>query len=302
MRPADLPPELTHGPFTVDAARRAGLSTKVLRGRRFTSPHRGVHRLVTGDDDFWVTVAAAQLVLPPGTLATGVTGLRLLGVEVGDPAPLHFLTTHPGPIRRPGLRVTRVSVLPEAWDQLVVVPEHCWLVAALDLNLLELVTAADWMLRLRLLNLRTLGSYVATSRSRGAGTARRAVGLVRERVDSPRETWLRLCLVLAGLPTPDCNPTIRGDGVSWRVDMVYREFRILLEYESDQHRLDQAQWNTDIERQEGFARARWALLRITAARARQPRWVVGRVHAMLLAAGYAGPPPVFDARWRELFE
>jgi hypothetical protein len=57
-------------------------------------------------------------------------------------------------------------------------------VAALDLNLLDLVTAADWMLRLRLLNLRTLQSYVATSRSRGAGTARRAVGLVRERVHS----------------------------------------------------------------------------------------------------------------------
>jgi len=164
-----------------------------------------------------MAVDAARLVLPPETLATGVTGLQVHGVEVGDPEPLHFVTTHPGPIRRPGLRVTRVSVLPQAWDGVVVVPEHCWLVAALDLNLLDLVTAADWMLRLRLLNLRTLQSYVATSRSRGVGPARRAVGLVRERVDSPRETWLRLCLVLAGLPAPDCNPTVRGDGVTWRV-------------------------------------------------------------------------------------
>ena len=158
------------------------------------------------------------------------------------------------------------------------------------------------MLRLRLLNLRTLESSVATSRSRGAGTARRAVGLVRERVDSPRETWLRLCLVLAGLPTPDCNPTIRGDGVTWRVDLVYLGFRILIEYEGDQHRLDRDQWNRDIERQEGFTRSRWDLLRITAARARKPRWIVGRVYAMLQEAGYDGPPPVFDARWRELFE
>lgn len=174
MRPTDLPPELTRGPFTVEAARRAGLSTKVLRGRRFTSPHRGVHRLATGDGDFRMAVHAARLVLPPGTLATGVTGLQLHGVEIGDVAPLHFVTTHPGPIRRPTLRVTRVSVLPEAWDEVVVVPEHCWLVAALDLNLLDLVIAADWLLRLRLLNLRTLESYVVASRSRGAGTARRA--------------------------------------------------------------------------------------------------------------------------------
>ena len=302
MRPTDLPPELTRGPFTVEAARRAGLSTKVLRGRRFTSPHRGVHRLATGDGDFRMAVHAARLVLPPGTLATGVTGLQLHGVEIGDVAPLHFVTTHPGPIRRPTLRVTRVSVLPEAWDEVVVVPEHCWLVAALDLNLLDLVIAADWLLRLRLLNLRTLESYVVASRSRGSGIARRAIGLVRERVDSPRETWLRLCLVLAGLPTPDCNPTIRGDGVSWRVDLVYRGFRIVIEYEGDQHRLDRDQWNLDIERQEGFTRNRWVLLRITAARARRPRWIVGRVYTMLRDAGYDGPPPVFDARWRELFE
>ncbi|HSU35126.1 MAG TPA: hypothetical protein VLJ88_05660 [Propionibacteriaceae bacterium] len=281
---------------------RAGLSTKVLRGRRFTSPHRGVHLLATGNGDLRVAVDAARLGLPPGTLATGVTGLRLHGVEVGNLEPLHFVTTHPGPIRRPGLRVTRVSVLPEACNEVVAIPEHCWLVAALDLNLLDLVTAADWMLRLRLLNLRTLESYVATSRSRGAGTARHAVGLARERVDSPRETWLRLCLVLAGLPTPDCNPTIRGDGVASRVDLVYPGFRILIEYEGDHHRLDRDQWNRDIERQEGFARNQWALLRITSARARQPRWVVGRVYAMLQNAGYGGPPPIFDARWRELFE
>jgi hypothetical protein len=121
-------------------------------------------------------------------------------------------------------------------------------------------------------------------------------------VDSPRETWPRLCLVLAGLPAPECNPTIRGEGVSWRVDLVYQGFRILIEYEGDQHRLDQDQWNRDIERQEGFTRNQWALLRITAARARRPRWIVVRVYAMLQDAGYHGPPPVFDTRWRELFE
>jgi hypothetical protein len=30
--------------------------------------------------------------------------------------------------------------------------------------------------------------------------------------------------------------------------------------------------------------------------------VVERVHAMLVEAGYDGPAPVFDPRWRELFE
>jgi hypothetical protein len=35
---------------------------------------------------------------------------------------------------------------------------------------------------------------------------------------------------------------------------------------------------------------------------RRPRDVVGRVYARLVARGYAGPPPRFDAVWCALFE
>ena len=35
------------------------------------------------------------------------------------------------------------------------------------------------------------------------------------------------------------------------MDLVYLEFRILIEYEGDQHRIDRFQWNRDIDRQEG---------------------------------------------------
>jgi hypothetical protein len=195
-----------------------------------------------------------------------------------------------------------VAVLPDPWDDITAVPEHCWLVAALELDLVDLVVAADWLLRLRVTNRRQLTAYVTDSSSRGAGAARAAVDLIRDRVDSPRETRLRLCLVLAGLPTPDCNPTIRGDGVYGRVDLVYLAFRILIEYEGDQHRIDRFQWNRDIDRQEGFTRARWTMLRITAERARRPRWIVNRVYEMLREAGYSGPPPRFDEQWRRLFE
>jgi hypothetical protein len=247
-------------------------------------------------------VAAARLILPPGTLATGVTGLRLYGVDVGTAEPLRFVAAHSHQIRRPGIRVTRVAAVPEAWDDLVVVPEHCWMVAALELNLLDLVIAGDWLLRLRVTNRRMLAAYVGTSRSRGAGAARPALDLIRERVDSPRESWLRVCLVLAGLPTPECNPTIRAAGILARVDLVYRQFRILIEYEGNQHRVDKDQWNLDIDRQESFTRDGWTVYRVTARRARHPREVVQRVYQLLVEAGYDGPPPVFDARWRSLFE
>ena len=49
----------------------------------------------------------------------------------------------------------------------------------------------------------------------------RAAALVRERVDSPRESRLRLCLVLAGLPEPEVNPVVTVDGRRvGRVDLL----------------------------------------------------------------------------------
>jgi len=58
--------------------------------------------------------------------------------------------------------------------------------------------------------------------------ARAAITLVRERVDSPRETWLRLCLVLAGLPTPEWNLIIGDDqGPIGRVDLVYLTYKLI---------------------------------------------------------------------------
>ena len=132
--PLDLPPNLRTGPFTVAAALDAGLSEKTLRGRRFTIPHRGVRQLGNGPTDLRGLVDAARLVLPPDALATGVTGLQLFGVDVGPERPLHFVTAHRHQVRRPGIVVTRVATLPERWNDLVVVPEHCWLAAAGELE------------------------------------------------------------------------------------------------------------------------------------------------------------------------
>jgi hypothetical protein len=162
-----------------------------------------------------------MLALPPGTIVTGVTGLQLLGIDVGPELPLTFATTHPRQIRRRDVRVMRLKELPPHRDG-IASAEHCWLVAASTLNLLELVTAGDWLLRRRRTTLVRLQAAVQTYSGRGVVAARAAITLVRERVDSPRETWLRLCLVLAGLPTPECNLII-GDnqGPMGRVDLVY---------------------------------------------------------------------------------
>jgi hypothetical protein len=164
------------------------------------------------------------------------------------------------------VKVMRPKELP-AHRYGIAAPDHCWLVAASSLNLLDLVTAGDSLIRLRRTTLARLQAAVLTYSGRGVVLARAAVRLVRERVDSPRETWLRICLVLAGLPVPECNLVIGDDqGPIGRVDLVYLAYKLIIEYEGDQHRTDRNQWNRDIDRQEDFARDRWTLIRVTSER------------------------------------
>lgn len=296
------PEALRGAPFTTGEARRAGLGPSVLRGRRVERLFRGSYRLAEPELTLAGLVAAARPVAPPDVLVTGVTALRLLGAAVGPIRPLHLVTTHPHPVRRPGLHVTRVTSLPPAVDGLVR-PEDAFVVAACALDLVELVSAGDHLVRHGLATPDSLVGAAGRRRGRGSVLARLAAGLVRARVDSPRETELRLCLVLAGLPEPECNPLV---GAAWlavgRADLVLRELRVVLEYEGDQHRTDVRQWNRDIERSEGFEATGWRLVRVTAERMRRPRSVVVRVLQVLRDAGYAGPDPVFGPEWTALFE
>jgi hypothetical protein len=182
-------------------------------------------------------------------------------------------------------------------------PEHAFVTAAAELDLVELVGAGDRLVRLRRCTPDSLREYARSHRGRGAPLARRAASLVRERVDSFRETRLRLCLVLAGLPEPRCNLVIKSDDHPiGRVDLLLEEFKVIVEYEGDQHRTDKGQWSADIHRGEEVGALGYRTVRVTAAHLRRPRSVVWRVHGALRASGYAGPEPTFGPEWSSLFE
>jgi hypothetical protein len=302
MRPSEIPPALNGQPFRTADARALGMSLKTLQGSRFRRLAKGVYVAATTGDSHRIQIRGVQLALPPGTIATGVTGLQMLGIDVGPQHPITFATTHPRQVRRRDVKVMRVKKLPANRDG-IASAEHCWLVAASTLNLLDIVTAGDSLIRRRRTTLPRLQSAVQGHSGRGVVVARTAVTLVRERVDSPRESWLRLCLVLAELPMPECNLII-GDhrGPIGRVDLVYIAYKLIIEYEGDQHRTDRNQWNRDIDRQEDFARDNWMLIRVTSERARWPRQVVRAVYQALRANGYDGPAPEFSELWVSLFE
>lgn len=291
------------GPFTTAQAAAAGLSEAALRTRALRREHHGVYVEARLEPSVAVSVAAARLVLPTDALLDGVSALHALGVDVGDPRPLRFVSTHRHQVRRPGIRVRRVRSLPpvDAHGSCVTA-EAAFVDAAWELDLVDTVAAGDRLVRLGRSTPTRLVEAAAAHRGRGAVDARRAAGLVRERVDSVQETRLRLCLVLAGLPEPQVNPVVFcGGRAVGRVDLFLPRWRIAIEYEGDQHRTDPRQWNVDIRRHEQLTADGCPVVRVTARRMSHPRAVVHLVVAALRGAAWQGPDPVFDEEWHRLF-
>ena len=275
----------------------------MLAGPTVRRVFAGVYVAAAVEIDLRLRVEAAMLVLPASTRATGLTALWCWGVSIDrEPHPLHFVTIHPHLVRRPGLVVHRVTRLPPVRGHYVA-PEHAFVSAARHLDLIDLVSAGDWLVRLRRCTPESLMTYAAASREPGVALARQASLLVRRRVDSPRETRLRLCIVLAGLPEPRCNVTLgTDDRPIGRVDLLLEEFKLILEYEGDQHRIDRDQWNVDIGRAEDFGYEGYRVLRVTSAHLRCPRALIKRIYRAMVAGGYSGRPPVFTPEWCALFE
>lgn len=91
------------------------------------------------------------------------------------------------------------------------------------------------------------------------------VRLIRETVDSPQETGLRLWALRRGLPEPEVHPQVFCPllGRVVEPDLGYRRARLALEYEGGHHFESKEQWTRDINRDEGLHAAGWTVLRVT---------------------------------------
>jgi len=299
------PTALQHRPFLLSEALESGLTKRQLQSKRFVRLHRRVYVCADVDLTLAVRLRAALLVLPSGTAVAGVTALRHYGVEVGPPQPLHVATTHDHHVRIAGVAThqRKNGIATRSWRGLPTCqPEQAWVQACLELGFVDRVIAGDWLLHLNRTRLPKLQAYVTASHEHGVKRARRALAFVRERAESPRETRLRLMLVFARLPEPKSNRNL-GDEYDFiaRCDLVYSAYKVIVEYDGDQHRIDRRQRERDIERREALEGAGWRVIVITAAGMRNPHEVVRRVHRALVERGYRGPAPVFSDVWNRWF-
>ncbi len=271
-----LPPELGGAAFSTADAYEAGLGRARLRGGDLMHPHHGVHAELSPDDD---VVARCRRLLPalqPGRWFTHGTAARIWGIPLPHryrpDEVLHVMSVGSGvAFRHRGtvgwvtsdaeLDRRVVAGLPvvgpaDVWCQLAirdaVVPRrtigHEWLVAAGDFLLTGPRTGGGRR-GAPLCTIEDLRAAVDRRRgARGVRAVEQALADVRHPVDSSRETLLRLGLVAHGLPEPEVQlPILTRAGIR-HADLGYREARLLLEYQGDEHRTSRRRWLEDLTR------------------------------------------------------
>lgn len=251
-----------------------GVSDTQLRGRRYQRLFHGTYVDGAAAPGLSEWVTAARLVLPEGSRPAGRTAFQLLGVDAGPTFPVVFATPGPFETRRQGLRTVRRPDWPgdlrDAWGE----------VCRMD-DLLTAVQIGD-----RAIHRGVLAPAFFSAMSELSGGTREASLLVRPGSESWRETWMRLCLVLAGLPEPRLNVWIMdGDRRVARVDGLYEEAKVITEYDGEQHRTSDQQYRRDVERLEDLHRLGYLDVRATRTDLTAPWGFVERVASALTARG-----------------
>ncbi|HZC89197.1 MAG TPA: hypothetical protein VE400_00740 [Mycobacterium sp.] len=112
-------------------------------------------------------------------------------------------------------------------------------------------------------------------RARGIRRGRVALDLMDPGSHSPKESWLRLVLVDAGLPAPRTQIRV-SDGINEAfIDMGYDEPMIGLDYDGAHHSGDRGQYVHDIGRAELIERKGWIDIHVVAEHSR--RFILHRV-------------------------
>lgn len=296
-RPGELPSDLTKVAFTVEQGRERGLSRTRLRAADLDRPLYGVRRAVVagpgeGEPDPRALLtarlqdqcSAAELVTPPRAFFSHLTAARLWPLPLPMPRPnepVHVGVLPPEhPPRRAGVIGHHISdpaahaVLRQGRWLIDPATLFCQLSPVLRLD--DLVAVGDALVltprfgdpagERPWLSLGELGERVDRFRGRGKTRAAQALALVRPGAESRPESLVRLALVAGGLPEPELNGDVHSErGVFLgRADMLYRAYRLIVEYDGDQHRVDAWQFNRDIRRLDGFAAHGWRVVRITA--------------------------------------
>jgi hypothetical protein len=295
-----LPADLERAAFATSAARAMGVGEGRLRGRDLQRPFHGVRVRADGPLLLEQRCRAKLVTMRPGDVFSHATACALYKIPVPRNLledRIHVASFHPARIPRgrgvrghrlkpDGTQVTRWRGLP------LVSPEDAWCQLGPTASERDLVVAGDALLgrhdplstpdRMRA----AVDRYVGR---RGHPRLVAAIERVRAGTDSPAESELRLDLVDYGLPEPDVNVVIRDRrGRQMAIgDLVYRRYRVLVEYDGEQHRVDDDQFGRDVDRLDDVMHDGWRVIRFTKKhRGAERRARLERVREALVERGW----------------
>lgn len=234
---------------------------------------------------------AMLAVAPPEAVLTGQTGAAMWPMPVPDDRHDACIEITVGPdtprMRRAGVRCRRRDLDPRAITvrdgRRVLTPEHLFVDLGADLWLPALVAMGDAAYRAGLMTERdVIRALARSSGHRGVRKARQALAMLDDRAESPRESILRVLILLAGLPRPVPQFEVydeRGLFIA-RVDLAFLEQMVAIEYDGAHH-LDRRQQARDAVRRQELEMAGWLVVTLTWHDLRDPRQALRRIEAAL---------------------
>ncbi|MFB9312378.1 endonuclease domain-containing protein [Nocardioides plantarum] len=301
----DVEPVDVDRPFTRAGFRASGLNPGTLHEPEYTRvmPWVWVRKVAI---DRFTLIRAALLIHPASAYASFVSAAIVLGLPVPDPPFVHVTVT------KAKDRRFRAQIKPHVTDRIQRVierngirttdPIETFIDCAGLLGLVDMVVLGDALVKQYGIGPSALVRACAGSTDYYAKLALNAASFVREGVDSPMETRLRMLIVLAGLPKPVVNFRIHHDDGTWRrrFDLCYPSLKLIIEYDGLHHAQPQNREN-DIERREEFDDEGYRIIVVTARGVyRTPEKTLHRIRRQLVLRG-ASDVPEIDDRWRDFF-
>ena len=272
-------------PFLGSEALAAGLLTRHQLRTRFVAVHQDVY--VPADTDLTPVLKARACWLRSrrrgvlvGFSAAAIHGSKWISprrpAEIADdnrrPAPnviARAVQVDAGEVcERSGMRLT--TPVRTAIDLL------CWYPPDTAIPAVDALARAT---RLKVCDIEALAEFHRGRR--GIRRARAALKMVDPGAESPRETWLRLLIIRAGLPWPDSQIAVRNEYgvVIAEVDLGWEALKIAVEYEGEHHRTNRRVFNRDIHRMEALIELGWIVIRVTVED--PPAGIIQRIRAAL---------------------
>jgi hypothetical protein len=221
--------------------------------RRWHRPlYRGIYGSARVAPSLRDRATAAWLASNRRGVVAGAAAAVLHGAQwVDDDVPIELIARRARP--QPGLIVRDESLADDEVTWVGKLPVTTRVRTAFDLGRRlprrEAIARLDSLMRAQVFSIDDVLLLAARYRgARGLKDLRARLPLVDGGAASPRETWLRLFYIDAGLPRPTTQiPIVEGRGKLVRMaDMGWEEFMVVSEYDGDQHRTNRWQYTKDI--------------------------------------------------------